>query len=833
MPSYIKTGSLQKKGELTARAVSRFYALADDGVLHYRDTAFDVTSGELPPLKKSSTLSSMKASAKSKAEKGQISGWTRVSSEPAGRMFAVVIVTPAKTHRLMSDSQDDADSWVDALSKFTIDEGGAEASSDAAAEKGDQAKIDVAMAALQAWGEGKYSGEKAEEEMAKQWQADGVILCKNEYEFANTDGFKRYEGLANLVSFIEFLSTIEWKDLQWEPAGVQGDVVKLKSTYKATVNATGKSFTTESDIVDVTIADSKIAEWAWMLSDAASADEAFLADPEPMPQREGLLHKRGAINKAYKERRFELKDGKLSYYDTSAGKLKGTITLDPEWKVNVISEGNPNYDAKNLYELELVPSANHRSQRIYRLKANSEILQKAWAKDISDTLPLIAVESLDASEPDLLSDEETAKPTPVAATDDDAAPAPAPAPAAEADDSKADDPSPTPVGIQATGFGFSANEDLNAAVSEAIASAGVDKATFAFVSCTVAQDPAAVAAAFAAALPNSADVHGVTSSGAILKAGGAEAGVACLLIEAPGAMFSTSAPTAAEAASQLKDRLLFSKPSAIIMGTTPGAEEGALKAIASVFGEDVPVYGGTAADNELNGSWRVLTRDGALSEGVSLVGVLAGEKSPANIKFGASMLGPYTPTEKTVTVDKAEGRKITTLGGQPAADWMYEWLGDAVKEQYENGGLVLPQTAQKPIGIKQPNGEYVTAHVAGLGGEDKTVDLFTPVADGDELCVMDSGDGPATGYAKTLSEAFDVAKAAGGISSPKAGLLFYCGGMAIAVGDQLGSALNDEAFNTRVEGLPMLGMTVFGEQTRLEGVGNVQRNLSLGMCLFE
>merc|ERR1712151_156941 len=108
-----------------------------------------------------------------------------------------------------------------------------------------------------------------------------------------------------------------------------------------------------------------------------------------------------------------------------------------------------------------------------------------------------------------------------------------------------------------------------------------------------------------------------------------------------------------------------------------------------------------------------------------------------------SMIGPYTPTDKRAKVTKASGRRVSKIDGKPASDWVYDWLGKDVKEAYENGGLILPQTAQKPIGIKKPSGEWVSLHLAGLGGKgEKHVDFFGPVPQGSELVVMDSGLAP-------------------------------------------------------------------------------------------
>ena len=122
-----------------------------------------------------------------------------------------------------------------------------------------------------------------------------------------------------------------------------------------------------------------------------------------------------------------------------------------------------------------------------------------------------------------------------------------------------------------------------------------------------------------------------------------------------------------------------------------------------------------------------------------------------------------------------------------------------------------------------------------MGGGEKYVDFFAPIPEGSKLVVMDSGDGPDTGYASALGEAYDIAKAQGSLegADPKAGILVFCGGMAIAVGENMDRGLTSAEFSSKVSGLPLLGMTCFGEQTRLpHSKTNVQRNLSTGLLLF-
>lgn len=384
-----------------------------------------------------------------------------------------------------------------------------------------------------------------------------------------------------------------------------------------------------------------------------------------------------------------------------------------------------------------------------------------------------------------------------------------------------------------SGFGVSEEAVIKTAVGKAVsdASSGLTgKPSVAFVSATVSRDIDEVRKCFAAELPEGTPIHGSTSSGAILTSQGAKGGaVGCLLISAEDGAFATAydAEDGAQAAQALKEEM--GDPQAIFMGATPGAEEGVIAALGEAF-PGVPVFGGTAADDELSGAWSVFSSAAASSTGVSLVGI------GAAVKFGASMVGPYTPTETKFTATKTEGRRVFEIDGKPAADVVLEWLGDYVKEQYTTGGLVLPQTAQKPIGLKQGENEWVTAHLAAFGGgEDKFVDFFTPIPQGAVLTVMDSGDGPSSGYAAALGEAYDEARAQGTLDGgePKAGMLVYCGGMAIAVGDNLDKGLTSAGFSSKVEGLPLLGMTCFGEQACLaESKANVQRNLSVGCVLF-
>ena len=287
------------------------------------------------------------------------------------------------------------------------------------------------------------------------------------------------------------------------------------------------------------------------------------------------------------------------------------------------------------------------------------------------------------------------------------------------------------------------------------------------------------------------------------------------------------------------------------------------------------IYGATAADNELDGSWKVLTGGGAKDGGVALVAVMDG------VKFGASMLDGnemYTPTGKLATVTKVTGETGSLTGGREVLEIDYKPALDTLEGWYGVGtGDVLGATAGIPLCTKNQRYrgadiEYLPAHCSTLDPEGRSASFFAPLMPGQQVAppppppqtahlappplppltpraalasqivLMDAGDGPATGYAASLSKAYDAASTielglgrTDTIENPIAGVLIYCGGMSIAVGDNLDAGLSDAAFVERVEGLPLLGITAFGEQAPMKAgpTSNKQRNLSVGMLLFE
>lgn len=361
------------------------------------------------------------------------------------------------------------------------------------------------------------------------------------------------------------------------------------------------------------------------------------------------------------------------------------------------------------------------------------------------------------------------------------------------------------------------------------ARASVPTPTVALVTCAVSRRVPEVFDALVSLLPGVA-LHGATTCGAPLTTtGSVPDGIAVLLLGGPGlaAAGAAAAQGGFEAGKAAAEKLAqrmggVQQVKNVILQATPGIEEDVVKGVGAVLG-GTPVFGGSAADDTVEGNWKLMTSDGGLmDEGVSLVGV--GD----DVGFGACMFPPYMPGGKEAKITAAEGRSIKTLDGRRAADVLREWVGESIETQARDGGNVIVECAGFPLGVRKENGAYVVIHAAQID-ELGAVGLFAEVSEGETLTVMDKmgGKDSATAAKIGLEKAYEEAATKGGLSSPKAGMLIYCGGLSIAVGDQLDSTL--EPMKSKP---PMLGMTVFGEQGALKDT-NLHSNLAVGVALFE
>ncbi len=267
------------------------------------------------------------------------------------------------------------------------------------------------------------------------------------------------------------------------------------------------------------------------------------------------------------------------------------------------------------------------------------------------------------------------------------------------------------------------------------------------------------------------------------------------------------------------------KPNMLLLHATPGFEERILEGVAEVFGPGVPVFGGSAADNDIRGGWKVFSEVGVSSQGF----VLTALQSARPIQGG--FLGGYLPTEHSGTVTRASGRIVYEIDGRPAAAVYNLWSQGAIEAQLTAGGSVLAETTLMPLGKDITSSgsmpRRLLAHPAEVSASDGAMTLFTEFGAGDQVTLMTSTPGNLVGRIGRV-----VQRTLGaGAAHPKAGLFLYCGGT-LSVTQHLANQIS-KSFQEVAPNVPFVGLATLGEQgSFFAGSGNHHGNLMCVAVLF-
>ncbi|MCD6277411.1 FIST C-terminal domain-containing protein [candidate division WOR-3 bacterium] len=269
------------------------------------------------------------------------------------------------------------------------------------------------------------------------------------------------------------------------------------------------------------------------------------------------------------------------------------------------------------------------------------------------------------------------------------------------------------------------------------------------------------------------------------------------------------------------------KPSIVLISPTPGIEEDVLKGIESVIGNDVPIIGGSAADNEINGKWKIFANHKVYSNGVSLAVIYT------DLKIGYAFITGYKTTVKKGVATSAKGRTIYQIDNRPAGEVYNEWCSNAFSQQMKTGASILGPASFTPLAkrfVEKGTVSYITIHPSKISPEDKSLQVFAEVNTGDTLYLLKGN------KSILLSRPASVGMAAlyqGGIGPQDldGGILIYCAGTMLAVKDELGNK-GIPPLSTVLGGKPFIGVFTFGEQGFIRGIGSRHGNLMTSMIVF-
>lgn len=287
----------------------------------------------------------------------------------------------------------------------------------------------------------------------------------------------------------------------------------------------------------------------------------------------------------------------------------------------------------------------------------------------------------------------------------------------------------------------------------------------------------------------------------------------------PRAAAAAAARRALEAAGRVGEA-----PELIWVTAAPGAEEAIIAGLEDVVGGDVPIVGGSAADNTVSGDWFVFDGDAVVANGV-VVTVLF----PSTACATAYQSG-YAPTRHEGVATKAEGRRLSEIDHRPAREVYAEWTKGAVAPTAPTAPeAILAESTFSPLGRKATEVAdvpfYLLAHPATALPDD-SLELFADVEEGETLHLMTGGVESLTSRAgRVASRAVDQLQA-----EPAGALVIYCGGCMLAVQEHMDAVA--AGVDAALGGAPFLGVFTFGEQGPVLGAENRHGNLMISCVTF-
>lgn len=254
---------------------------------------------------------------------------------------------------------------------------------------------------------------------------------------------------------------------------------------------------------------------------------------------------------------------------------------------------------------------------------------------------------------------------------------------------------------------------------------------------------------------------------------------------------------------------------AVLVLSPPAHEEGILSGVSGVVGRQVPVFGITAADREVDGKWAVFSGNHLLPNSVA-VALLYGD-----FRAGSAFSGGYWPTARVAQASCVSGRMVERLGGRPAAVQYAEWLGVAPESLRGKG--VRPRAAASPVAVEDSRTSRLLIKEPGTVSADGSMGFFADIRDGDSVRLLTST--PESLVAAAGAAASEAMMRAGLQPQEVRGVLMAHGaGRALALKERLDEVPLQVR---RVLGTaPMAGCASFGEQSVLADGRPVHLNLT-------
>ena len=266
-------------------------------------------------------------------------------------------------------------------------------------------------------------------------------------------------------------------------------------------------------------------------------------------------------------------------------------------------------------------------------------------------------------------------------------------------------------------------------------------------------------------------------------------------------------------------------PAYFYMVASPKEEEDYLMGIQDVIGR-VPMFGGSAADDKVEGNWKIICNDKVFTDGVAVAFFYTDNE------ICTTFTGAYRETNNRGLITKVENdRTLVSIDGISALKKYAQWI--QVTPSSLIGDNLLLASVTKPLGIKDPLGNLTVIRHPMFGNDmgtktttDDTITLGNKVVEGTAIIQLEASvDELINATGETLK---DVKKKL--YTDPAAYILIHCGGRRLGMGSRLEEV--HKQLEKEARGVPFIVPFTFGEYGYDEHSSNICGGLMLSFTAF-
>ena len=262
------------------------------------------------------------------------------------------------------------------------------------------------------------------------------------------------------------------------------------------------------------------------------------------------------------------------------------------------------------------------------------------------------------------------------------------------------------------------------------------------------------------------------------------------------------------------------EPDFFFMSASPANEEEYLEGIQDIIG-NVPVFGGSAADNTVEGKWSILNDGEAFADGLTIA-IFYTKGEMKNLYTGA-----YHETSNVGVITKVrDERTLVEIDHEPALKKYAEWTGKSVESLMGNN--LLTETICAPLGVKDPIGKVTAVRHPMFGNDDLSMNIGANLAE--NTAVIELSNTPE-GILKANEETINNLNKLM-VSEANSYFLVHCGGRRLGLAL---SQIEDKIYPEVKKVIPnkeFLMVFTFGEYGMGDHSSNTVGGLSLSYTAF-